>query len=277
MANRMALGLSLGKKLVLAAAVSVALAVPVAIGILSATATHAQQQPDVNAADNPQFDTVSIHPSAPDARGGGYNIWPNRLEVNNQTLKDMVKFAYNLQDYQVSGASGWMDGDHYQIEATYPANSSNAARLKMMQAMLAERFGLTIHHEPKEVSGYALVVAKNGPKLEKSTGTELGMSTNLGRSRSSGLRTLTGTQAKMSDLANLLAGLLNRPVEDSTALDGYTISKWSGRATPQLTPDLRKEMHRPHQTNPAPQSSRPPEIARPEPRKRKAIRRHNRH
>ena len=106
MANRMALGLSRGKKLILAAAASAALAAPIAIGILSATATHAQQQPPVNAANNPKFDAVSIHPSAPDARGGGFNIWPNRLEVKNQTLKDMVKFAYNLRDYQVSGASG---------------------------------------------------------------------------------------------------------------------------------------------------------------------------
>jgi uncharacterized protein (TIGR03435 family) len=234
MANRMALGLSLGKKLVLAAAVSAALAVPVAIGLLSATATHAQQQPDVNAAHNPRFDAVSIHPSAPDARGGGYNIWPNRLEVKNQSLKDMVKYAYSLQDYQVSGASGWMDGNHYQIEATYPANTSNAGRLKMMRAMLIERFGLTVHHEPKEVSGYALVVAKNGPKLEKSTATEPGM--NLGRSHSSGLRTLTGTHAKMSDLANLLAGLLIRPVEDRTALDGIYDFKMEWQIDPTIDP-----------------------------------------
>jgi uncharacterized protein (TIGR03435 family) len=75
-----------------------------------------------------------------------------------------------------------MGGDHYQIEATYPANASNASLLKkMMHAMLAERFGLMVHHEPNEVSGYALVVAKNGPKLEKSTATDPRMSTNLGR------------------------------------------------------------------------------------------------
>lgn len=186
----------------------------------------------VNAADNPQFDAVSIHPSAPDARGGGYNISPNRLEVKNQTLKDMVKFAWDLQDYQVSGASGWMDGDHYQIEATFAPGTSTADRAKMMQAMLAERFGLTVHHEPKEVSGYALIVAKNGPKLEKSTATEPGM--NLGRSRSSGLRTLTGTQAKMSNLTSLLAGLLNRPVEDKTALDGIYDFKMEWQQDPAI-------------------------------------------
>jgi uncharacterized protein (TIGR03435 family) len=192
----------------------------------------------LSAADNPQFDAVSIHPSAPDARGGGYNIFPNRLEVKNQTLKDMVKFAWNLQDYQVFGASGWMDGDHYQIEATYPAGTSPADRSKMMQSMLAERFGLKVHHEPRQVSGYALVIGKNGAKLEKSSAAEGGM--NLGRSRSSGLRTLTGTQAKMSDLAHLLAGLLIRPVEDKTALDGIYDFKMEWQTDPAIDAGLSK-------------------------------------
>jgi len=109
----------------------------------------------------------------------------------------------------------------------------------MMQAMLAERFGLTVHHDPKVVSGYALVVAKNGPKLEKSTATDPRPSTNLGRSRSSGLRSLTATYAKMSNLANLLSGLLNRPVEDRTALDGVYDFKMEWQTDPTIDPGLQ--------------------------------------
>jgi uncharacterized protein (TIGR03435 family) len=191
----------------------------------------------LNAADNLQFDAVSIHPSAPDARGGGYNISPGRLTVKNQTLKDMVKFAYDLQDYQVSGGPNWVDGDHYQIEATYPPNASSADRAKMMQAMLADRFGLTVHREPRDVSGYALVVNKNGPKLQKSAATEPGMM--LGRSPSSGLRMLTGTQATMSGLATLLSGLLNRPVEDKTSLDGIYDFKMEWQPDPTIESSQR--------------------------------------
>jgi len=47
----------------------------------------------------------------------------------------MVKFAFDLRDYQISGASGWMDGDRYRIEVTYPTGASTADRAKMMQAM----------------------------------------------------------------------------------------------------------------------------------------------
>ena len=102
--------------------------------------------------------------------------------------------------------------------------------------MLAERFGLTVHHEPKEVSGYALVVAKNGPKLEKSTAADPRMSTNLGRSLSSGLRSLTATYAKMGDLAKLLSGLLILPVEDRTALDGVYDFKMEWQSDPTIDP-----------------------------------------
>ena len=33
----------------------------------------------------------------------------------------------------------------------------------MLQALLAERFKLTIHREPKELPVYALIVGKGGP------------------------------------------------------------------------------------------------------------------
>jgi len=38
---------------------------------------------------------------------------------------------------------------------------------EMLQALLAERFKLTVHRESKEQAVYALVVGKNGPKLKE--------------------------------------------------------------------------------------------------------------
>lgn len=37
-----------------------------------------------------------------------------------------------------------------------------------MQNLLAERFALTLHHEKRELPVYALLVAKNGPKMKAS-------------------------------------------------------------------------------------------------------------
>ncbi len=38
----------------------------------------------------------------------------------------------------------------------------------MVQALLADRFALKIHHETKEISVYALVVGKGGAEAEGS-------------------------------------------------------------------------------------------------------------
>jgi uncharacterized protein (TIGR03435 family) len=39
----------------------------------------------------------------------------------------------------------------------------------MLQTLLADRFQLKLHHETKELPVYALVLAKNGPKLKPTT------------------------------------------------------------------------------------------------------------
>jgi uncharacterized protein (TIGR03435 family) len=36
----------------------------------------------------------------------------------------------------------------------------------MLQTLLAERFGLKVHHESKDIDGYDLILAKGGPKLK---------------------------------------------------------------------------------------------------------------
>src|SRR5690348_5775144 len=95
-----------------------------------------------------QFEAVSIHPSALDARGGGFNLLPGRVNAKNQNLKDLVMFAWDLHDYQVSGGPRWTDTDRYEVVATFSGKLSNAQRAQMMQAMLTERFGLVIRHEP---------------------------------------------------------------------------------------------------------------------------------
>jgi uncharacterized protein (TIGR03435 family) len=166
--------------------------------------------------DKAEFDAVSIKPSAIDARGGGYNIAPGRITAKNQTLKQLVQFAWDMHDYQVTGGAGWTDADHYEIVMTFPADTPQNKRLLMTQSMLADRFALKIRHEQKEVSGYALVVVKGAPKLKTPAGSQEGLM--LSRNPA-GLRTLTGTSAKMSGLASILADLLGKPVEDQTGLN----------------------------------------------------------
>jgi uncharacterized protein (TIGR03435 family) len=68
-----------------------------------------------------------------------------------------------------------IERDVYDIEATAPKDAvppGSSARIRdekikeMLRTLLADRFKLRVHHEMKEQTVYAVVVAKNGPKLE---------------------------------------------------------------------------------------------------------------
>jgi bla regulator protein blaR1 len=68
-----------------------------------------------------------------------------------------------------------IERDVYDIEAVaakdaIPPGLSSKDRLEkekqMLQSLLAERFKLRVHHEMKEQTVYAVVIAKNGPKLQ---------------------------------------------------------------------------------------------------------------
>jgi uncharacterized protein (TIGR03435 family) len=53
----------------------------------------------------------------------------------------------------------------FDIEGKIPDGADLKSVNEMLQALLEERFGLKLHCESKAVSGYALTVAKGGPKL----------------------------------------------------------------------------------------------------------------
>jgi len=74
-------------------------------------------------------------------------------------------------------ASGpdWLSDQCYDIDAKVEGDKqlSREEILPLLQNLLRERFRLALHHETKTLSGYALVVAKNSPKLHPSKeGTE---------------------------------------------------------------------------------------------------------
>jgi uncharacterized protein (TIGR03435 family) len=94
----------------------------------------------------------------------------------------------------------------------------------MLEALLADRFHLKVHRETKEMPIYALVVAKNAPKLKESPAeAEFSMSFG-GRGQTIELKVSKGT---MSRLATQLSNDGGRKVVDMTKLTGnydYTLS-----------------------------------------------------
>jgi uncharacterized protein (TIGR03435 family) len=103
----------------------------------------------------------------------------------------------------------------------------------MLQALLADRFKLTLHRETKQLGVYVLVIAKNGPKLEEAkpgnaylngfidNGEPLGAGVfKLGR-YVGGSGELISQGLSMATLVRLLSEeILNRSVLDNTGLTG---------------------------------------------------------
>ena len=99
-----------------------------------------------------------------------------------------------------------------------------------LRSILAERFRLRIHRDTKEAPVYALVIAKNGPKLKESH-EGFGINGMPGQ--------LIGAKAGMALLARVLSGILRRPVVDHTGLDATYAFKL------EWTPDFGSSLDKP--------------------------------
>jgi uncharacterized protein (TIGR03435 family) len=123
----------------------------------------------------PAFEVATIKPSAsldPAAlRAGrshaGTKIDGARVDIGAAPLFRLICIAYRAKPYQVSGPD-WLKTTNYDIQAKIPDGATADRIPEMMQALLAERFGLKLHRDSKDQPVYALVVAKGGPKMKES-------------------------------------------------------------------------------------------------------------
>jgi uncharacterized protein (TIGR03435 family) len=90
-----------------------------------------------------------------------------RLDFKCVTLAMLIGYAFRTSPVRVNGP-GWMmavGSPRFQIAATIPKGSSKDQAPEMVQALLAERFGLTVHLESAMLPGYALLLARGGPQI----------------------------------------------------------------------------------------------------------------
>lgn len=134
----------------------------------------------VSAQAPPSFEAASIKESPPPGRGpfrvgAGPRPGSGRYESNNLPLLSIIRAAY--PDYrfeaQIVGGPAWVRTTRYDINAV-AAGAPPADQMRLMvRHLLAERFGLKVRTEPREIEVYALVLARSdgrlGPKLTKAT------------------------------------------------------------------------------------------------------------
>ena len=118
------------------------------------------------------FDVASIKPSEDIMVAVSAGRQPHvGMKIDNQsvdigffTLAQLITYAYKVKAYQVTGPD-WIKTSHWDIAATLPEGSNKDQIPEMMQALLADRFKLVIHHDTKEMPVLALEVGKGGVKM----------------------------------------------------------------------------------------------------------------
>jgi uncharacterized protein (TIGR03435 family) len=163
---------------------------------------------------------ASIKPADPNARGSSSNSDRRFVTIKNWTLKRLVRRAFGVEDYQVTGGPNWLDTYHFNISAKVDEaepelkGKEGQERVQaMLESLLDERFEFQFHRETKTLPVYNLVAAKSGFKLTavKDTG---------GSSSNSNNGKLTAQGISMAALAVFLSGEMERPVLDATGISG---------------------------------------------------------
>jgi len=170
------------------------------------------------------FEVTSIHASEPGLRTGNFHTDPGTFSIHNMTLRSCIEWAYGLSPLQISGPA-WLGELRFDINAKAVDHNADDDQLRLMvRAMLADRFGLGVHHEQKEQQVFALTIAKNGPKFHpKGTKDASRFAESATEGAAEFSEDKTGAMAEhvtMSDVANKVSELVNRIVIDRTGLTG---------------------------------------------------------
>ena len=192
------------------------------------------------------FDVASVRESKVDVQGGfmvGGGFLPqnsSHVRLMNNSVLNLLVWAYPVKSHQIEGIPRQLESTMFNVEAK--SDSATDERLTkltkeqvrleqahMFQVLLAERFKLKMHWEPRNDATYDLVVAKAG-KL-KSTGAPPSAEElkNFGEHPIPPLYQhgdsrrgfdYTAHGATTRDIAQMLSVQFGRPVADKTGLTG---------------------------------------------------------
>jgi uncharacterized protein (TIGR03435 family) len=189
------------------------------------------------------------------------NVLGSRVEIGFTPLAELIRLAYEVKPYQVSGPD-WMTAQRFDVTATLPDGATKDEVPAMLRALLADRFKLAEHREKKDRPVYTLIEGKGGSKLKASgpepdapnapdgpgkgpaPGEIVVNGQSVTPSRDGRGATLTGgptgpvrismgpggehieaLKITLPAFADLLSGLMDRPVVDMTGLKGsYQLS-----------------------------------------------------
>lgn len=104
-------------------------------------------------------------------KAGGPASWVpatknDQFIARNDSLRQLLPFAYGVKDFQISGPS-WLADDRYDVSAKLPLGATPDQVPDMLRALLEERLNIATHKDSVDQKVYFLVVAKGGPKFHE--------------------------------------------------------------------------------------------------------------
>jgi uncharacterized protein (TIGR03435 family) len=168
--------------------------------------------------------------------GRGVPVNGGRVSLKDATLAQLVAMAHKVKPGDVTGP-GWITELRYYVEAKLPESAQAKDAPEMLRRLLEERFGLKTHTDTKTTNGYALVVAKDGPKLKPAVEPTAPLDREeiprqlLEQSRKRveelskagpmrGYRSWGSNQTTMAGVAENVGRMIQAPVTDETGLPG---------------------------------------------------------
>jgi uncharacterized protein (TIGR03435 family) len=284
MTERGARKLDFRRKLLLSAAGLAVGALPVVFGVANGPQSVSSSQSEVTVATTPRFEVASIKSYESDPTGWHYGFsitdppYDGTFYATDVTVKKLVEMAYGVQySWLIQGAPSWLDSEKFDIQAKADSavndelrklsrDAGGLVKHRMLQALLVDRFKLTLHRETRDLPAFALVIAKNGPKLQESkpgdtfpNGVKVPGGPLSPRSIHLGPGQLAGHGIPVASLVDLLSQRLGRIVVDKTGLKGvydFTL-QWTPDQSPAAMP-VGQENGKPETDNaPPPESSGP--------------------
>jgi len=226
--------------------------------VLTLGVATASAQP---AAAKKSFEVASIKQAAPldpqkvlsGQQRVGMKMDDGRVDIENWSIFELLNAAYKISPTRLTGP-GWagfspFTATRFDIHATFPAGATKDDVPEMLQSLLEERWKLAFHNEQKEQQALALLVGKDGPKLQPSpaeaadaanttnrpdpvqvSGDPLkGGLTIRGAGQAGAMKVsvtpdgmihMTAERLTMAQLADSLMQFVGRPVVDQTGLTG---------------------------------------------------------
>lgn len=171
---------------------------------------------------DPDWEIATVKPSDPNDNGHQHILFRGQhVMLLDHTVEEILLISYGVEKSQLAGEPNWVKTERWDVDGVSDVEGTPGLPQlqQMMRKILAERYGLKLHHEQREMPVYALTVAKGGPKLVPNTSDPNGLmdqQNNMSNGRD--VEALKNTS--MAELALILQFRVDRPVVDQTGLKG---------------------------------------------------------